>query len=549
MLREDKRWASNSGMGMVEILMASALMAFVALGIATITTNFQNSSNGVKFRLDADTLNEEMRSLLSSQDACAASFTNLDVSADNKIPLVKDGLTPTQTTYQTGKVYGDRSVQIADLHLKDFVPGSAPNTGQMTLYANLKTQRTAMGSQNLIRTIRVGVNVATGKVASCIALAKMTDGIWQRTAADVNNIMFNVPAGGVPQNGFVAIGTDTPKAMLDVANDVRVTTTGHRLMPISLIPNTEGNPGVFWQGIGFNFEYQRFMNEWHTGGDGANGGGAAIFFDHGPSNAMSFYNLPNQQWVFDRKWTTKQVQDSESFRITGNGAMAIKTLATNDNQGAAGLASRLSTAGLNGAAYHFIGSDGSGGNQTYFGEYGGGFHFVDTNLSRDVVQIQNARLGVGIGFNNLINPTETLHVRGRARIEQLSAGTATPVCIDAGNVLSVCSSVRRFKQNVRPLDLGLDEVLRLKPSLYAWKGNGDVDLGFVAEEVAEISPVLTTRDRDGNLIGVKYAQLTALLTRAFQQLVGRQADRDDEVAELKARIEALEKRLDQLGSR
>lgn len=538
--------SSDAGLGMVEILMASALMGFVAMGIATVATNFQSSSNGVKFRLDADNLNEEMRALLSSSDACAASFAGLDVDNDNKITVVKDALTPTQTQYQAAQIYGDRSVILSDMHLKDFVAGSAANTGQLTLYSTLLTQKAAMGSQNIVRTIRIGVNIGSNKITSCVALAKMTDGIWQRTAADVNNISFDVPGGNVPGNGYVAIGTNLPISMLDVAGDVRASTVSHRVMPMTLIPNTEGNPGAWWQGVGFNFEYQRYLNKWRTGGDGANSGGAAIMFDHGPSNAMSFYVLPNMLWVFDRNWTTAQIQAAEQFRVTGQGAMAITTLATNDNASSPALASRLSLAGYDGAKYHFIGSSGTGGNDMYLGEYGGTFHFVDTNANVEVVQIRNGRLGVGPGFSAATNPSETLHVKGRARIEQLAAGTMVPVCVDPTGVLAACSSLGRYKKDVRPLDMGVDEVMRLKPSLYAWRSTDEVDLGFVAEEVAQISPVLVTHDKDGSLVGVKYAQMTALLTRALQQVIGRDADRDAEIAALKERITALERRLNQV---
>ncbi len=44
------------------------------------------------------------------------------------------------------------------------------------------------------------------------------------------------------------------------------------------------------------------------------------------------------------------------------------------------------------------------------------------------------------------------------------------------------------------------------------------DLGFIAEEVADVDPLLATYGVDGAPGGVKYHHMTALLTQGIQEL-------------------------------
>lgn len=43
------------------------------------------------------------------------------------------------------------------------------------------------------------------------------------------------------------------------------------------------------------------------------------------------------------------------------------------------------------------------------------------------------------------------------------------------------------------------------------------DVGFAAEEVDKIEPLLTTRDDKGEIEGVKYGQLTTVLVNAVKE--------------------------------
>ena len=64
---------------------------------------------------------------------------------------------------------------------------------------------------------------------------------------------------------------------------------------------------------------------------------------------------------------------------------------------------------------------------------------------------------------------------------------------------------------------GLEIVDRLRPIRFTWKESGQPDIGLAAEEVAEVEPLLAFRNGQGQIEGVNYSQLTAVLVNALRQ--------------------------------
>ncbi|MBI2034447.1 MAG: tail fiber domain-containing protein, partial [Candidatus Levybacteria bacterium] len=124
---------------------------------------------------------------------------------------------------------------------------------------------------------------------------------------------------------------------------------------------------------------------------------------------------------------------------------------------------------------------------------------------------------VGIGTDN---PLHTLHVNGDAQIGTINTGSnATSLCFDnADGYIIRCSSLRSLKENINPLSLGLNTIMQLNPVTFDWKSSHVHDLGFIAEEVELVNPLLAEHDKNGNLTGVKSALLTSLLTKGVQEL-------------------------------
>lgn len=113
--------------------------------------------------------------------------------------------------------------------------------------------------------------------------------------------------------------------------------------------------------------------------------------------------------------------------------------------------------------------------------------------------------------------------------------------VGASNFVSTCGSSARYKNNIEPLSEAIELVNQMRAVSFRWERSGEKDIGLVAEEVAEIDPRLATYDHSGNIEGVKYRHLTAVLVRAVQEL---QADTASELAARDAKIAALQSKLD-----
>ena len=95
-------------------------------------------------------------------------------------------------------------------------------------------------------------------------------------------------------------------------------------------------------------------------------------------------------------------------------------------------------------------------------------------------------------------------------ISPISGGTVT---VDGSLVET---SALRYKENVQ--DLGdTSKVLQLRPVTFDWKKDQKHDIGLIAEEVKELYPELV-ESKDGEITGIKYTKLTALLIKTVQDL-------------------------------
>ncbi len=116
---------------------------------------------------------------------------------------------------------------------------------------------------------------------------------------------------------------------------------------------------------------------------------------------------------------------------------------------------------------------------------------------------------------------------------------------------TINTSDARLKQDIEPIAYGLDEVMKLRPVSFRWKGDqfGDTKLGLVAQEVQPIiSEVVVTEElsrasedtADNRLVktpaenlGMYYSDLIPVLIKAIQ-------DQQKIIEELKARVSTLE---------
>ena len=124
-----------------------------------------------------------------------------------------------------------------------------------------------------------------------------------------------------------------------------------------------------------------------------------------------------------------------------------------------------------------------------------------------------------------------------------TSGADDEACFDVGGLNSeelvrveddACgSSALRFKDDIRDLDYGLEEVLALRPVMFRWKKeykpNFQLDrTGFIAEEMFDVVPEVVTYEGydenglpDGEIKGIDYEKLTSVLASAIQDIAHR----------------------------
>ncbi|MBP6946261.1 MAG: tail fiber domain-containing protein, partial [Candidatus Pacebacteria bacterium] len=125
-----------------------------------------------------------------------------------------------------------------------------------------------------------------------------------------------------------------------------------------------------------------------------------------------------------------------------------------------------------------------------------------------------------------INKTGTIFTSAGMGAE---SGSDETLCIDPasfeitnGGAACGASSIR-FKENVEDLNYGLDDVMKLRPISFEWKeeerpGDDNRYIGFIAEEMFDVIPEVVELDSKGLVGGIDYAKLTAVNTKALQEL-------------------------------
>jgi hypothetical protein len=74
----------------------------------------------------------------------------------------------------------------------------------------------------------------------------------------------------------------------------------------------------------------------------------------------------------------------------------------------------------------------------------------------------------------------TVIVHGGVQVDLFGSGASpTPVCRNSLGLLSVCSSSRRYKADIRPFGDGVQLINRLQPVSFTWKEDRHPDIGLI----------------------------------------------------------------------
>lgn len=140
----------------------------------------------------------------------------------------------------------------------------------------------------------------------------------------------------------------------------------------------------------------------------------------------------------------------------------------------------------------------------------------------------NLALGAGAGSavttaNNVIaigatasNQSESCYI-GNIFGKIVDPASSEGVIVDSTGKLGTTASSRRFKRDIKPMDHASDAILALKPVTFHYKSDARNTpcFGLIAEEVEKVDPDLVLRDKNGEILSVRYEQVNAMLLNEF----------------------------------
>ena len=228
------------------------------------------------------------------------------------------------------------------------------------------------------------------------------------------------------------------------------------------------------------------------------------------------------------------------------------------------------SAGVNstGSANAFFGnsagsSNSSGAGNSFFGNAAGNTNTIGANntvigANADVL-ISSLSFATAIGAGSTVSNsntialgrntgTDTVRVFGdliASAIQVVNLGSAgsTNLCRNASVQISTCSSSLRYKTAIHPFIRGLEIIRRLRPISFDWKQSGIRDVGFGAEDVEKVEPLLVTYNDKSEIEGVKYGQVTTVLVNAVNQQQSEIEEQDERMQKLTARIEQQQQQI------
>jgi hypothetical protein len=94
------------------------------------------------------------------------------------------------------------------------------------------------------------------------------------------------------------------------------------------------------------------------------------------------------------------------------------------------------------------------------------------------------------------------------------------------------TSARKHKEYITPLGTQIQNINKLNPVEFTWKESNKKDIGLIAEEMDKIYPELVSREENGDIHGINYSKITAVLVKAVQE-------QQNQIEELKLEVQKL----------
>jgi Chaperone of endosialidase len=131
----------------------------------------------------------------------------------------------------------------------------------------------------------------------------------------------------------------------------------------------------------------------------------------------------------------------------------------------------------------------------------------------------NGNVYLGQGVSGVANEANHTYIRNINTTVVNGAGTDFVTVNLTTGLLGHAVSSRRYKEDIKPMNIASETLYRLKPVTYRYKKEIDATqspaFGLIAEEVAEVNPDLIARNAEGKPETVRYDQVNAMLLNEF----------------------------------
>jgi hypothetical protein len=172
---------------------------------------------------------------------------------------------------------------------------------------------------------------------------------------------------------------------------------------------------------------------------------------------------------------------------------------------------------------------------------------IDATGAAHILNNESGNLVLGTGGTNVVNILSTGQVgfsatpgAAEAFIVGSNSTNGNGASLSIGGVWTNTSdSTKKF--NIRPIQYGLSDVMKLRPVSYQLKGTAKQDFGFLAQEVKQVLPEIVYGE-EGKM-SMSYGQITSVLTAGMQELVKQNEEQAKAIKELKELLAAKDKQM------
>jgi hypothetical protein len=300
---------------------------------------------------------------------------------------------------------------------------------------------------------------------------------------------------------------------------------------------------------------------------GPNGVGVIVSApnDSSGNTTLGISALVNGHYYYPGTNNTAIGGSTLSWNLGGSNNTAVGAQALNGNEGsyntAIGAVALQENTGANNTAggWQALYTNTGGNANTAFGAntlfwMGGGSNNIALGYNAGL-NIQGSN-NIDIGNNALaadsgvirIGTSGTQTATYIAGVVNVTTGqnNALAVVVDSNGQLGTVSSSRRGKHDIADMGDTTETIMNLRPVRFRYNVHGNEgprQYGLIAEEVAEVSPDLVARNKDGEIETVFYDKINAMLLNQVQTQQRLIEEQNRLVQQLETRVTELENRV------